>query len=246
MYVVRAFGDAFYAMSTLDSPEDHDPLVQLAGAVAHELNNIFTAVAGNLSLLDPAETEQASSSATIREVVRVTQRGISLSQKLQAFAGRQKLLRKQVDINYVVASTVHQLQNTLLSSIDVRMKLTDQPTIGHVDDQKLRETIAELAKNALAAMPQGGRLTIETSIAHNETLKQRPHIHIRIADTGKGMPADVARKAFKPMFSTSKAGITAGWGLSSCAGFVRQSGGRIALDSAPGKGTRVDIYLPIE
>lgn len=90
-----------------------------------------------------------------------------------------------------------------------------------------------------------GRLTVETSVAHNEALKHRPHIHIRISDTGKGMPADVARKAFKPMFSTSKTGITAGWGLSSCAGFVRQSGGRIALDSAPGKGTRVDIFLPI-
>jgi signal transduction histidine kinase len=219
-------------------------LVQLAGGVAHELNNIFTAVMGNLSLLDETGLDDEQSAATIRDVVRSAQRGIALSAKLQAFAGHQALKRERIDLHRLIVATLRPLQSTLLRHVDLRIRLADGDCLVFADAERLSETITEIANNAQAAMPNGGRLLVETTL--HDAPQSRPYVRIAISDSGTGMPPEVAARALDPLFTTKHKHINAGWGLSNCVGFVRQSGGQMAIASAPGQGTRVDIFLPLQ
>lgn len=229
-------------------------LVELAGAVAHELNNIFTAVTGNLSLLDEDLPGDADSSARIGEVIRTTQRGIQLSSKLQAFAGRQPLRRKRVDVNRLVGRIVQNLPAEQLEGVHLRVSLVREECPSFVDDDKLGASIEEILRNALAAMPKGGQIIVETRVhaATSEPAKNMPalrpgrYVLIAVSDTGRGMEPQVAARAVDPLFTTKTPGINAGWGLSNCAGFVRQSGGYMTLASKLGLGTRVEIYLPLQ
>ena len=219
-------------------------LVQLAGTVAHELNNIFTAVTGNLSLLEPEAAGSAHQESTVRDIVRAAERGIDLTSKLQAFAGRQRLNRQNVGLNALVLRTMRQLRSTLPAT-NVQIALADAEFIVYADEEKLSDAIIELVKNAHAAMPPvGGYLVVET--ARHEIEGRHPQALLRIRDNGKGMPPEVAARAMEPLFTTRPHGIRAGWGLSNCAGFVRQSGGRMSLHSEVGQGTLVEITLPLE
>jgi len=227
-----------------ESAEKMTALVQLAGTVAHELNNIFTAVAGNLSLLGPEAAFSPNQASTVRDIVRAAERGIELTSKLQAFAGRQRLNRRNVELNDVVLRTMRKLRPSLPTT-NVKIALADAEFIVYADEEKLADTIVELVKNAHAAMlPIGGCLTVET-IRH-EIEGRRPHALLRIRDNGKGMAPEVMARAIEPLFTTSPHGIKAGWGLSNCAGFIRQSGGRMSLHSEVGQGTLVEILLPLE
>ena len=222
--------------------EKMNALVQLAGTVAHELNNIFTAVAGNLSLLDQEFTGEQS--VTYRDILRAAQRGIDLTSKLQAFAGRQRLDRSCIEVNDVVSRTLAKLHHSL-AGMTTDIALADDDFIVYADEQKLADTLVELIKNALAAMPEvGGRLTIRTE--RQQRGISHPHVLISIADNGAGMTPDVMARATEPLFTTGPHGIKAGWGLSNCAGFVRQSGGTMALSSEAGRGTTVELSLPLD
>jgi hypothetical protein len=231
-------------------------LVELAGAVAHELNNIFTAVTGNLSLLDEdlAGGEGNDTSARIGEVIRTAERGMILSSKLQAFAGRQPLKRKRVDVNGLVGLLVRDLPPSPLNAVHLRLSLAKGELPSVVDEDKLRASVQEILRNALAAMPKtGGQIIVETRLCdtaacekNTPTLRPGRYVLIAVSDSGKGMSDEVAKRAVDPLFTTKTPGINAGWGLSNCAGFVRQSGGYIALASRLGLGTRVEIYLPLQ
>ena len=221
--------------------EKMDALVQLAGTVAHELNNIFTAVAGNLSLLD--QDFSGEQSVTYRDIVRAAQRGIDLTAKLQAFAGRQRLERRRVDLNAVVARTFAKLRHTL-SGVELDVALGGTEFIVYADEQKLSDTVVELIKNARTAMADtGGRLTVRTQRQQRGNI---PLVLLSIMDNGVGMTPDVMARATDPLFTTGPHGIKAGWGLSNCAGFVRQSGGTMTLTSEPARGTTVELSLPLE
>jgi signal transduction histidine kinase len=227
-----------------ETSEKMTALVQLAGTVAHELNNIFTAVTGNLSLLDPETAASPNQASTLRDIVRAAERGIDLTSKLQAFAGRQRLNRQNVELNAIVLRTMRALRPSLPAT-NVKIALADAEFLVYADEQKLADTIAELVKNAHAAMPPvGGCLTVETSRLEAEG--RHPQALLRIRDNGKGMSQEVAARAMEPLFTTRPHGIKAGWGLSNCAGFIRQSGGRMALHSEVGQGTLVEITLPLE
>jgi len=227
-----------------ESSEKMTALVQLAGTVAHELNNIFTAVTGNLSLLEPESAASANQASTVRDIVRAAQRGIDLTSKLQAFAGRQRLHRQNVELNAVVLKTMRALQPSLPTT-NVNINLANAEFIVYADEQKLSDIIIELVKNAHAAMPPvGGCLTVETS--RHEIEGRHPQALLHIRDNGKGMAPEVMARAMEPLFTTRPHGIKAGWGLSNCAGFVRQSGGRMSLHSEIGQGTLVEITLPLE
>jgi signal transduction histidine kinase len=229
--------------------EKMEALVHLAGEVAHELNNIFTAVTGNLSLLSESMDPKGAPAGMIDEIARTAERGIALSQKLQAFAGRQPLRRKSVDVNHVLTQSVLDLRRHLPSSIDVMLVPLPQACISYVDEEKLYSTFQELAANAIAAMNGAGTLRFraeeKTVPADNRSgLRPGRYVRIQVADTGRGMEPEVAARALEPLFSTKKSHIDAGWGLSNCAGFLRQSGGGMFLHSATGSGTAVELYLP--
>jgi signal transduction histidine kinase len=226
-----------------ESSDKMTALVQLAGTVAHELNNIFTAVTGNLSLLEPEAAISPNQASTMRDIVRAAERGIDLTSKLQAFAGRQRLDRRNIELNGIVLRTMRALRSSLPAT-NVRISLADTEFVIYADEEKLSDTIAELVKNARAAMPPtGGCLTVET--ARHEIAGRQHQALLRIRDNGKGMSPDVMARAMEPLFTTRPHGIKAGWGLSSCAGFIRQTGGRMSLHSELGHGTLVEIVLPL-
>src|SRR3954468_19608146 len=220
-----------------EAPMMHDPsekmtaLVQLAGTVAHELNNIFTAVSGNISLLNQEshiDTEQAT---TLRDIVRAAQRGIDLTSKLQAFAGRQRLNRKPLDLNATLSRTMRELRHGL-SAVNVRMTLAEGELVAYLDEEKFVETVKELVKNARAAMPPiGGTLVVETWRKQDD--RRQSQALLRISDNGSGMPPEIMGRAMEPLFTTNPRGIQAGWGLSFCAGYIRQCGGRMIMHSEP-------------
>jgi signal transduction histidine kinase len=227
---------------SVNESEKMTALVQLAGTVAHELNNIFTAVTGNLSLLDQEIAGANNQSLTVKDIVRAAQRGIDLTSKLQAFAGRQRLHRRNIELNAVVARTLGSLRQSL-TGVSIEIALANSECIVYADEQKLSDTIIELVRNARDAMPLGqGNLTIKTE----RRQQGRPRVLLSIADNGCGMAPEVAARAMEPLFTTSPHGIKAGWGLSNCAGFIRQSGGAMTLASEPGRGTTVEISLPLE
>jgi signal transduction histidine kinase len=231
----------FAPQETRDS-DRMDALIQLAGTVSHELNNIFMAVAGNLSLLDHDLTGEQL--ATFQDVLRAAQRGIDLTAKLQAFAGRQKLVRRNTELHAVIARAF-EAQRQALEGVSLLTALAPEDFIVYIDEAKLFDTIVELVANARAAMPQtGGRLVIQT--ARQIHGNGHPHVLLSISDNGCGMAPETIARATEPLFTTGAGGIKVGWGLSSSAGFIRQSGGAMSIASAPAQGTTVKISLPLE
>jgi len=200
-------------------------LVQLSGVVAHELNNIFTAVIGNLSLLDDQLEHGSEPALVIGEVVRTAQRGIALSAKLQTFAGRQPLKRKHIDINRSVVDFVNGIRAHLPRGIEIVLIPMSYPGVSFVDDDKLRDTIDELVKNAVTAMNGTGKVFID--------IRTRKFLTEDSSDLKPGAYIGI------------RTNVNSGWGLSNCFGFVRQSGGTMTIDSRPGHGTSVEIFLPV-
>ncbi|MBN9320127.1 MAG: PAS domain S-box protein [Caulobacterales bacterium] len=226
---------------------------QLTGGIAHDFNNLLTGIIGALDLMkrriqqgrqDEVERfmDAASTSA---------QRAAALTHRLLAFARRQSLDPKPTDVNALVASMEELLSRTLGEQVDLAIDLETGLWAAYGDGAQMESALLNLAINARDAMPNGGRLTIETS---NVTLPEpaRPgdgpaagdYVSIRVTDTGVGMPPHVAAKAFDPFFTTKPLGQGTGLGLSMIYGFARQSGGHLALDSEVGRGTVVTLHLP--
>src|SRR5215469_375092 len=236
----------FRRQATMSDTEKEEALVQLAGSVAHELNNIFTAVAGNLSVLE-ASLDDREKASLVGDVIRTANRGIELSQKLQAFAGRQKLNRTRFDMNQSVASAIAQLKRSTLRNIDVELVLLPASCIVAADEEKFQHVVEELVKNAATAMNHRGWIIITTNqlaLQDNQVgrLPAGSYVRLSVRDSGGGMSPDVMRRALDPLFSTRSG--HQGWGLAKCAGFVRQCGGEITLSSIKGQGTAAEVYLP--
>ena len=230
----------------MSDTEKVEALVQLAGSVAHELNNIFTAVTGNLSLLEDSLPDESEHARVVGDVIRTAHRGIELSEKLQAFAGRQRLRLARVDLNRAITTIATELKRSVLRSIDVKLEL-GPGCFASSDHDKMMRVLEELAKNAAIAMDFHGLLAIGTSQVRLlpqqvGRLREGDYIKLVLRDSGCGMRPEVIKRAMDPVFSTDAA--RPGWGLARCAGFIRQCGGEILLSSAPGHGTAVEIYLP--
>jgi signal transduction histidine kinase len=231
----------------MSDPEKVDALVHLAGTVAHELNNIFTAVTGNLSLLEPGFAGEGHNASVISDVIRTANRGIELCQKLQAFAGRQKLNRTRFDLNRSVATVIGGLRRSVLRNIDIDLDLQPTSCFVAADEEKLHHVLEELTRNAAAAMDHGGWIVIRTgqvTLSAGQIGRLSPGVYIKLSvrDSGRGMSPDVMRRAMDPLFSTRSG--HQGWGLAKCAGFLRQCGGDITLASTGGQGTAAELYLP--
>jgi len=231
----------------MSDTEKVDALVQLAGTVAHELNNIFTAVAGNMSLLEANLDKKDQNASLVSDIIRTTNRGIELSQKLQTFAGRQKLNLSHFDLNDSVTAAIEHLKRSLLRTVDVEFELTRARCVVTADEEKFQHVVEELIKNAVTAMDHHGRIIISSS---HETLQSNQigrlpaghYVRLSMRDSGGGMSPDVVRRALDPLFSTRSG--HQGWGLAKSAGLVRQCRGDIILSSVKGQGAAVEIYLP--
>jgi len=221
---------------------------QLTGGVAHDFNNLLTAVLGNLELLE-RRTRDAAASRYVQSARRAAERGAKLTEQLLAFSRKQHLQPRAVDANGIVAGMGELLARTMGGTIQLRTALDPQLWPALLDPTQVELMILNLAINARDAMPLGGTLTIATAnVAAGmpgapPEVGHRDSVILSVSDTGTGMSGEVLSRAFEPFFTTKEVGKGSGLGLSQVYGLVKQSGGAVRIDSRPGTGTTVWLYL---
>jgi PAS domain S-box-containing protein len=229
-----------------------DALGQLTGGVAHDFNNLLTAILGAADALDEQVAHSPEGARDQVAMIRQAgERAAALTHRLLAFARKQPLDPRQTQINELLADFEPLLRRTLGEHIDIELVRGSGLWKALVDPNELQNAILNLAINARDAMPEGGRLTIETanmSIARDYAeihgVQPGQYVLVAVSDTGPGMPPEVVARAFDPFFTTKPAGQGSGLGLSMVYGFARQSGGHVKIYSEPGHGTTVKLYLP--
>jgi PAS domain S-box-containing protein len=221
---------------------------QLTGGVAHDFNNLLTAVLGNLELLE-RRTREPAAARYVQAARRSAERGAKLTAQLLAFSRKQHLQPRAIDANRIVAGMGELLARTMGGTVQVRTALDPQIWPALLDPTQVELMILNLAINARDAMPLGGTLTIATAnvaagaAAMPPEIAHRDSVVLSVSDTGSGMSADVLAHAFEPFFTTKEVGKGSGLGLSQVYGLVKQSGGAVRIDSQPGRGTTVWLYL---
>jgi PAS domain S-box-containing protein len=226
---------------------------QLTGGIAHDFNNLLQGILGSLGLIAKRIDQGRAAEATrfIGAANAAANRAAALIHRLLAFSRRQPLDPRPVDVNELVSSIEELLRRAAGESIIIDLSLTSEPWRTRCDPNQLENAILNLAINARDAMPSGGQLTIATrNVAVGDSEAQRhdvppgEYVAVHVRDTGTGMPAEVRSRAFDPFFTTKPSGQGTGLGLSMVYGFARQSGGTTTIESAPGQGTTVCIFLP--
>ena len=226
---------------------------QLTGGIAHDFNNLLTGIVGSLDLMRTRLAQGRTENVTryIDAAMTSANRAAALTHRLLAFARRQPLIPKGVDANALVVSLEDLLRRTIGEAIDLRVLASDNLWTTLCDPNQLESALLNLTINARDAMPDGGKLTITTANArvgevHAEAPALAPgdYIRIEVADTGTGMSAEVVARAFDPFFTTKPIGQGTGLGLSMIYGFARQSNGHVLIESKPGRGTAIKLYLP--
>jgi two-component system cell cycle sensor histidine kinase/response regulator CckA len=225
---------------------------KLAGGVAHEFNSILTAIIGQSELLIEELPSEGSLGKSAREIRLAADRAATLTRQLLAYGRKQILQPEILDVNRVLSDMLGSLQHLLGRDVDVRVI----PAFGlhkvKIDPGQMDQVILSIAMNAVDAMPNGGKLTLETSdVTLDEDyvhpfpgLKPGGYVMLAISDTGMGMTDEVKARAFEPFFSTKGVGQGTGLGLATCYGIVKQSEGHITVYSEVARGTTFRIYLP--
>jgi two-component system, NtrC family, sensor kinase len=239
------------AEETLRQSQKMEAIGQLTGGIAHDFNNLLTVIIGNLDIA-LRKSADAARERPLRNALMGGQRAAQLTQKLLAFSRRQPLSPRPVEANRLIAGMSDLLRRSLGEKIDIETVGSAGLWRTEVDAAELEAAILNLAINARDAMPDGGKLTIETTNAHLDEdyartldgVKAGQYVLISVTDSGEGMTPDVIEHAVEPFFTTKKEGQGTGLGLSQVYGFVRQSGGHLKIYSEKGLGSTVKIYLP--
>ena len=225
---------------------------QLTGGIAHDFNNILAIILGNAELLRAYLPDDPYTGEIIESVLRATLHGKDLTGHLLAFSRRRLLNPQPVDVNALVADIVRLLGRTLGATIRVATTTSNATGLAFVDPSALEAAVLNVALNARDAMPDGGSLTIRTSTvdvtdppAMEDDLKPGSYAVLALEDTGCGMSPEIVARVFEPFFTTKTGGRGTGLGLSMVYGFAKQSGGTVMIDSEPGRGTTVKIFLPL-
>jgi PAS domain S-box-containing protein len=225
---------------------------QLAGGIAHDLNNILTVVNGHAELLAMSLSGQEQPRRDALEISKAGQRAGSLVQQILAFSRKQLLQPRVLSLNEVVTGVEEMLRRLIGESIE--MAAVKAPDLGSVeaDPSQLEQIVMNLAVNSRDAMPSGGRLRIETANVEIDAGNREHHpgvgpgryVMLAVTDTGTGMDAETKKRIFEPFFTTKGKGKGTGLGLATVYGIVKQSGGDVGVQTEPGRGTTFRIYLP--
>ena len=231
-----------------------EALGQLTGGIAHDFNNLLQGITGALEILKRriAAGRTDDIDRFLTSAAGSAHRAAALVHRLLAFARRQSLDSKAVDLNSLVESMEDLLRRTLSEQVSLHIGCSEKLWLATSDENQLESAILNLAINARDAMPKGGMLSIETRNAtlteayarQHDCLAPGDYVVVAVTDTGSGMPADVLSKAFDPFFTTKPIGQGTGLGLSMIYGFAKQSGGHVRILSEEGHGTTVELYCP--
>jgi len=240
------------AEEQLRQSQKMEAIGQLTGGIAHDFNNMLGVVIGGLDIIQRRLARgDTNVQAQIEGAREGAARAASLTQRLLAFSRQQPLQPKQIDANRLVSAMTDLLNRTLGEQVRIETVLASNLWRTFADPVQLESAVLNLAVNGRDAMPEGGRLTIETAnaaidetAAREYALPAGQYVMLAVSDSGIGMSADIAARAFDPFFTTKPVGKGTGLGLSQVFGFVRQSGGHVKLYSEPGFGTSVKVYLP--
>jgi two-component system NtrC family sensor kinase len=237
--------------ASLRQSQKMEAVGQLTGGVAHDFNNLLTIILGNLQMA-LRQLPEGKPRTLAANAYQAADRAAELTKRLLAFSRSQPLDPHPIDANRLVAGMSGLLDRTLGETVAVETVRSAGLWQTEADAPQLEAAILNLAINARDAMPDGGKVTIETGNAFldefycqsAEGVKPGQYVMISVTDTGSGMPQDVIEKAFDPFFTTKPAGAGTGLGLSQAYGFIRQSGGHVRIYSEIGEGTTVKLYLP--
>ncbi|MFI5909546.1 PAS domain S-box protein [Dactylosporangium sp. NPDC051541] len=228
-----------------------ESLGQLAGGIAHDFNNLLAVILNYAEFIveDGADTPFAIDA---EQILRAGRRGSELTHQLLAFARREVVRPKPLDVNRVIGEVQQMLNRSLGEHISLVTDLTDPLPTVVADAGQLEQVLVNLAVNARDAMPAGGQLTIDTGLVHideghpavRDGLGPGGYVRIRVSDTGTGMPREVIEQAFEPFFTTKPSGEGTGLGLATVYGIVVQAGGSVQIYSEPGVGTTISVLLP--
>jgi PAS domain S-box-containing protein len=229
-----------------------DAIGQLAGGIAHDFNNLLTVVIGNNELLADRLGGDELSASLLDDATSAAESGAQLTGQLLSSARQQPLAPKAINLNELVQDLSGMLSRTLGETITLNTKLTDRLGRPFVDPAQLHNALLNLAINARDAMPEGGDLTIDTSVMdfdvdmarERDELAPGRYARLTVSDTGIGMPPEIQSRVFEPFFTTKELGKGTGLGLSMVHGFAKQSGGHLEIYSEPNQGTSVSLYLP--
>ncbi|WP_245297079.1 MULTISPECIES: CHASE3 domain-containing protein [Rhodomicrobium] len=251
--LVETIADREAAELQIRQMQKMEAVGQLTGGIAHDFNNMLAVIISGVGL---AQKRLAKGEPGVDEflsgAIEGAQRAATLVKRLLAFSRQQPLAPVSLDANKFVAGISELISRALGESIRMETILGGGLWLTHADSAQLENSILNLCVNARDAMPDGGRLTVETANCHLDDRYARQHpgvpagqyVLIAVSDTGQGMTPDVLAKAFDPFFTTKDASKGTGLGLSQVFGFVKQSGGHVKIYSEPGQGTTVKIYLP--
>jgi signal transduction histidine kinase len=235
--------------SALRQAQRLEAVGQLTSGVAHDFNNLLMVVLGNIRQMQKTEVDPANK-RRLQMMGQAAERGAQLTAQMLAFSRRQKLEPRSVDLNETVLSMRDLLQSTMGGSVQIETQLQDGLWPAMIDPTQIELVILNLAINARDAMAVGGRLTVETAnVAVGPPVRDGDppagqHVMIAVSDTGSGMTPEVLAKVFEPFFTTKEIGKGSGLGLSQVFGLAKQSGGGVRIDSAPGEGASVKVFLP--
>jgi PAS domain S-box-containing protein len=225
---------------------------QLTGGIAHDFNNMLTVITGTIDILADAVKDKPQLAAIAKLISEAADRGAELTSHLLAFARRQPLQPREIDVNALLVESEKLLHRTLGEQVDIELLLDKEPWLALVDPTQLTTALLNLAVNARDAMPNGGMLTLETGNAvldqsyadANKDVQPGDYVVIAVSDTGGGIPEAIRHRVFEPFFTTKDVGKGTGLGLSMVYGFLKQSNGHIKMYSEEGYGTTFKLYLP--
>jgi len=224
----------------------------LTGGVAHDFNNILTVIVGTISVLEDRAGDDLELHKALQAIDRAAMRGADLTRNLLAVARQQTLRPRRTDINALAKDASTLLRATLGSDIEIQLALGADVAPVVIDASQITAALLNLAVNARDAMPEGGKLTIETgnAVLDDAYAQANPgavagcYVLVAVSDTGTGIAPDVLERVFEPFFTTKAEGKGTGLGLSMVYGFIKQSRGHIKIYSEPGHGTTIRMYLP--
>ncbi len=248
----RAEAELKRAQEQLAQSQKMEATGQLTGGIAHDFNNILAVILASVRLMQERTKRGENIQQFMDGIREAAERGAALTKRLLAFSRRQPLAPQPVDANRLVREMSEIFRRTIPENVEIETVLAGGLWVTKADPNALENAVLNLVTNARDAMPQGGKLTIETANAHLDDAYAAAHaevvagqyVMVAVSDTGSGMAPDVVARAFEPFFTTKPVDKGTGLGLSQVYGFAKQSSGHVKIYSEMGKGTTIKLYLP--